>query len=353
VSWLSDSVVEHLRTIADAPDLSGTKYDLGEKIGEGGMASVYRAHDRELDRPVAIKVLSDSLVDDRSKQRMVAEARIIGRLEHPAIVPIHDSGLLPDGRVFYVMKLVRGRRLDEYAKSVSELKDRLRIFGKICEAVAFAHANGVIHRDLKPQNVMVGAFGEVLVMDWGLAKKLRESGESTQSPTPQKKLASGIDVRPENTDAGVVMGTPGYMAPEQARGEVERLDERTDIFGLGGILYFLLTSEKPVRASPTTSKTQPTNWTTVTSPRTINPSIPRPLAAICLKALAESAEERYDGAPSLAADIEAFIAGERVTAYPEGLFGTALRLFTKYRTAVLLIVAYLIMRILLLISGFQ
>ena len=349
MSWLSDQVVEHLCKIADAPDLSGTKYDLVEKIGEGGMASVYLAHDRELDRPVAIKVLSESLLDDLSRQRMVGEARIIGRLEHPAIVPIHDSGLLGDGRVYYVMKLVRGRRLDDYVKSVGDLKDRLRIFSKICDAVAFAHANGVIHRDLKPQNVMVGAFGEVLVMDWGLAKKLQESCEAKEVDVPVQKPSSATEFRPENTATGVIMGTPGYMAPEQARGEVERLDERTDIYGLGGILFFLLTGEKPVQGGPSTDTTQPRNWTTVVSPRAINSTIPRSLAAICLKALAESAEERYECAPNLAGDIENFLAGERVTAYPEGFCGKALRVFAKYRTAIILIVAYLIMRIVLLV----
>src|SRR5689334_18747532 len=170
MKWLSDAVLDHLCQIADAPDLSGTKYELVEKIAQGGMAIVYLARDRDLDRPVALKILADLPFDPQAKSRMVNEARIIARLEHPGIVPVHDSGVLPDGRLYYAMKLVRGKRLDEHVGPTTPLSDVLRIFEKICEAVAFAHAQGVIHRDLKPQNIMVGSFGEVLVMDWGVAK---------------------------------------------------------------------------------------------------------------------------------------------------------------------------------------
>src|SRR6185503_12470601 len=172
--WLSDAAVDHLREVADRPDLAQTPYELQEPIARGGMGTVYRARDRRLDRDVAIKVMNAPAPAPAELERMRNEARILARLEHPGILPVHDLGALPDGRLFYVMKLVRGQRLDE-AIAEQPLHARLRTFGRICEAVAFAHAQGVVHRDLKPENVMVGPFGEVLVLDWGVAKILRES----------------------------------------------------------------------------------------------------------------------------------------------------------------------------------
>jgi serine/threonine protein kinase len=189
---LSDSVLEHLRRVVDLPDLTGTRYSLESEIGRGGMGVVYAAHDRELDRRVALKVMDATLS---------AEARLIARLEHPAIVPVYESGTLPDGRAFYAMKLVSGTRLDRYLESKPALAERLRIVQRVGEAVGFAHSQGVLHRDLKPQNVMVGAFGEVYVMDWGV-------------------------------DA--VAGTPGFRAPEGA------CDARSDIYSFGALLLFTL-----------------------------------------------------------------------------------------------------------------
>jgi serine/threonine-protein kinase len=171
------------------------------------MASVYLARDRDLDRELAIKVLNTPLIDPSVQERMLTEARIIARLEHPGILPVHDLGFLPDGRMYYAMKFVRGRRLDVYARQGASLPDLLRLFLRICDAVAFAHANGVVHRDLKPSNVMVGPFGEVLVIDWGVAKLMSESERD-----------------------GTILGTPGYMAPEQETGQAGRIDERTDVF---------------------------------------------------------------------------------------------------------------------------
>src|SRR5207253_4507257 len=208
---------QHLRQVADWPDCTGTRYRLVEKIGQGGMGSVYLARDQELDRPVALKVLADGRTQADLQSRIAQEARILARLEHPGIVPIHDFGTLPDGRVYYAMKLVRGRRLDEWTADGHPLAERLGTFAKVCEAVAFAHAHGVLHRDLKPQNVMVGAFGEVLVMDWGLAKTVRGAPYPVLS-TPH--AAGGGAEQPEpslaapatSTQAGAVLGTPGYMA---------------------------------------------------------------------------------------------------------------------------------------------
>ena len=299
--WLSDAAVGHLRSVADRPDLGGTSYELAEEIARGGMGTVYRARDRRLDRDVALKVMNAPAPAPGEVERMRDEARILARLEHPGIVPVHDLGTLPDGRLFYVMKLVRGRRLDEATASAA-LPARLRIFERICDAVAFAHAQGVVHRDLKPENVMVGPFGEVLVLDWGVAKRLDVPG------APERQ--------------GTVLGTPGYMPPEQARGEMDRIDERADVYALGAMLQFLM---EPGGAR----------------------GFPRALDAICARARAPRPEDRYSSVRDLAAEVERFLSALPVHAYPEGPVERALRLAAKYRTPLLLVAAYLLMRVLL------
>lgn len=302
MKFLSDAALDHLREVVDLPDLAGTPYEVVGTIGRGGMATVYLARDRDLDREVALKVVDGPAGTAEAAERMLREARILARLEHPGIVPVHDVGTLPDGRVWYVMKRVRGQRLDELARTAARA-ERLRAFLRICEAVAFAHAHGVIHRDLKPENVMVGPFGEVLVMDWGVAKM--GEGEAR----------------------GTILGTPGYMAPEQERGEVERIDERTDVWGLGAILGFLLTPAGTEEAKP----------------------IPRPLSAIHQRAVAPEPADRYPAVDALAADLALYLDGLPVAAYREGLLERISRLVRRYRTPILLILAYLLMRMLLLL----
>jgi eukaryotic-like serine/threonine-protein kinase len=331
MSGLSDAALRHLREISDQPDLSGTPYALVETLGRGGMGTVYLAHDNRLDREVALKVVQ--LPESKGDlDRLLLEARVLAQLEHPGIVPVHDAGVLPDGRAFYVMKHVRGYGLDEYART-SPLPERLRTFERICEAVAFAHAHGVIHRDLKPENVMVGPFGEVLVMDWGVAKvrvpRLAPSGTPPPAPTPptEQLLAS---VPRQSTPSspggpvtahGTILGTPGYMAPEQARGEVALIDERTDVWSLGAILAFLLKGEEP----------------------------PRPLAAICRRAMADEPEERYPKVEELAADLSLYLAGLPVGAHPEDWRERLGRFVRRYRTPIVLVLAYLLMRALLIL----
>jgi serine/threonine protein kinase len=188
---------------------------------------VFAAYDRSLDREVAVKLLDRPDDSGEAAARLLNEATILARLEHPGIVPVHDAGTLADGRVFYVMKLVRGSRpRDEIARASHSVAQRLDAFLRVCDAVAFAHSHRIVHRDLKPENIMLGPFGEVLVMDWGVA----------------------ISLTLEHRAEGVIVGTPGFMAPEQAHGDAT-IDHRADIYALGGLLEAMLPSARTIGTS--------------------------------------------------------------------------------------------------------
>src|SRR6516162_2256244 len=237
------------------PPPSAPGYDLIDEIGQGGMGVVYRARDTDLDRDVAVKLLSDRYpAHSAAAQRFLSEARITGQLQHPGIPAVHHVGALPDGRPFLAMKLIKGSTLEAILKQradpSAERGRLLAIFEAVCQAVGYAHAHRVIHRDLKPANVMVGAFGEVQVMDWGLAKVLGE-----QTPAPAETLAAEqthawtqVSPTPESgshTQAGSLVGTPAFIPPEQAVGQIERVNERADVFGLGALLAVILTGQPP------------------------------------------------------------------------------------------------------------
>jgi serine/threonine-protein kinase len=235
---------------------AGRRYELLEQIGEGGMGSVLRARDPHLGRDLAVKVMrGGSHARPELLRRFVEEAQVSGQLQHPGTVPVHDIGCLEDGRPFIAMKLVKGRTLEallqERASPAEDLPRFVGIFGQVCQTLAYAHSMGVLHRDLKPANVMVGAFGEVQVMDWGLAKVLRPS-RGAPTPDVAARTASVRTIRSEAIEGrsrdGQALGTPAYMAPEQARGEVDRVDERADVFGLGAILCEILTGAPPFPA---------------------------------------------------------------------------------------------------------
>jgi len=272
-------------------------YRVLSTVGRGGMGVVYLAHDRALDREVAVKVLAGTAGDRDACERLRAEAQILGRLEHPGIVPVHDVGALADGRVFYVMTRVHGKRLDEAVTDDTSLAERLEIFLRICHAVSFAHAQGIVHRDLTPGNVMLGPFGEVLVMDWGVAKVLKTGA----------------------TDDAVV-GTPGFMAPEQAGGDRDRVDARADVFALGTILEGLLPAPPP-----------------------------KALAAIASRAHATDVNERYASVEALARDLGRFRNGDPVEAYRESILERLGRIYRRYEVPILLVIAYMIMRVLVLL----
>ena len=244
------------------------RYDIGELIAHGGMGSVYTAHDRLLARSVAIKTLRCGPEElPLHVRRFVTEARISARLQHPAIPPVHDLGILSDGRLFLAMKLIGGQTLagllNDRPSPGHELPRFIQVFEQIAQGVGFAHAAGVIHRDLKPHNVMVGTFGEVQVMDWGLAKETRSVehvlpiedrglGDTVSCPPTTPGLAQPSLAQPERTAAGAVLGTLAFMAPEQARGETARVGPRADVFALGGILCSTLTGQPPFTGDRTT-----------------------------------------------------------------------------------------------------
>ena len=231
------------------------RYTLYGEIARGGMGAVLRAHDDCLNRELAVKVLHSAYRDTATVvRRFTDEAHIGGQLQHPGIVPVYDLGTLPDGRPFFAMKLVKGRTLAELLRErpdpAHERPRFLKIFEQICQTIAYAHSRRVLHRDLKPANVMVGAFGEVQVMDWGIAKVLgKEPLKPSAPPTevlPQTEIHSNRSDTPAlETQAGAVLGTYAYMAPEQARGQADQLDERCDVFGLGAILCEILTGRPP------------------------------------------------------------------------------------------------------------
>lgn len=288
---LSDGALERLREAAAWPDFEGTRYRLGNELGRGGMGAVYLAEDSLLDRKVAIKVFHLDDVSAELAERMRHEARTLARLEHPNIVPVYDFGQLPGGRLYYSMKYVEGSRLDE--QTGETLPRKLRLFESICEAVAYAHARGVVHRDLKPANIMIGAFGEVLVMDWGLAQMHAEGG------------------------TGGVAGTPHFMAPEQEKGDGP-VDARADIFSLGRILEFLCGGG----------------------------DVPKPIASMIRKACHAEPDQRYGSAQELGLDALRYLDGMKVSAHKESPFEVAGRFFANNRTLLLLVLTYAVMRFL-------
>ncbi len=311
MSSLSDAAVARLRTAATWPTCESGRYRFLEAIGKGGMGAVYRAHDEQLAREVAIKI-PNGFGEAAVAQRLAIEARVLASLEHPGIVPIHDSGQLTDGRLFYVMKLVRGTTLREHLGTLPELGERLGVFERVCDPVAFAHARGFVHRDLKPENIMIGPFGEVLVMDWGAALLTPGHAEA------------GADVSP-----AVAIGTAGFMAPEQC---VDReVDTRADVYGLGALLFLLLTGEPP--GHDTLERLAARR------------DVPAALRAICARAMAGRAADRYPDVLQLAQDVRRYRSGLAVDAHPETILERLRRFARTYRTAILLVVAYLVMRI--------
>jgi WD40 repeat protein/tRNA A-37 threonylcarbamoyl transferase component Bud32 len=334
-------LLHHLRPTGPAPAPAtpaapaaacGPRYHLVQLHAVGGLGHVWLAHDVDLGRDVALKELRPERAEDAAiAARFLREARITGQLQHPGIVPVYE--LVPGESSpnegadaeppFYTMRFVQGRTLTDAARAYHErragggagpidLATLLNAFVSVCNTVAYAHSRGVIHRDLKGQNVVLGDFGEVMVLDWGFAKVLGQ-------PEEDSVLATGpeLPLPADHTQVGIVLGTPAYMAPEQAAGRQDPIDCRTDVHGLGAILYEILTGQPPFRGIDTLEVLRKVREEEPPRPETVCSGVPPALAAICRRALARDPERRYTSATDLGRDVQHWMADEPVTAYRE------------------------------------
>ncbi len=310
----------------------------------GGMGHVFVAKDEQLNRSVALKEIQERFADDpQIRERFLREAEVTGQLEDPGIVPVYAMGRYADGRPYYVMRMIRGDSLkhaivalhnlrgDERAYHL-ELRRLLNRFVTACNTIEYAHSRGVVHRDLKPDNILLGPYGETLVVDWGLAKLVQSSDMQIDVPAGDEPLfGSPVDA----TQAGAITGTPAYMSPEQALGWQDAIKPTSDVYSLGATLYTLLTKQAPIGGDDDLGtilvRIQKQDFR---KPRELNPSIPRALEAICLKAMARSMSARYSSAANLAADVEAFLADEPVSAWSEPAPVRAARWVRRHRTLV-------------------
>ena len=323
---------------------SRSRYTLTRVHGKGGLGQVWLAIDGHLNREVALKeVLPKKQSDPETTSRLMKEAQITGQLEHPNIVPVYELARGADGTPFYTMRFLRGQSLSDRIKKTGkeragdslELRELLTIFVSVCNAMGYAHARNVIHRDLKPQNIMLGDYGEVMVVDWGLAKIL-----GTKDHESDQRRISVVDV--DNlmaTQDGYLLGSPAYMSPEQADGQISLLDARTDIYGLGAILFSILIGHAPHKGTQTGNAAKDTinmmrRISEGPTPRVleVNPLLPKPLDAICAKAMAKKRSERYRTATELAQDITRWLADEPVSVYLPPWRDRAMRWLRRHRT---------------------
>jgi serine/threonine-protein kinase len=330
----------------------GQRFRIVRLHAQGGLGTVFVAVDSELHREVALKQMQDRHADDRlSRERFVAEAEITGGLEHPGVVPVYGLGTDAGGRPYYAMRLIEGDSLSvaierfhndpalktDPGRRSLELRKLLRRFTDVCNAIDYAHSRGVIHRDLKPANIMVGRHGETLVVDWGLAKAVVQA-----DPPVGEKIIAPSSSGSSKTLPGSALGTPAYMSPEQARGDVAHVGPWSDVYSLGATLYCLLTGKPPFGAESIGATLDGVREGRFPRPRRLDPSLAPALEAVCLKAMSLWPEARYASPRLLAEDIERWMADEPVTAHPERPHERLARWFRLHRTWAYAAVATLI-----------
>lgn len=314
------------------------KYSIIDSVDEGGMKKILKVEDSDTTRTLAMAVIKDQKLNSRAAERFIYEARITALLQHPNIVPVHDIGLNSNGEPYFTMKLISGENLmkilnklergdSEYVKNFP-LSELLIIFLKSCDALSYAHANDVIHLDLKPDNIQVSAFGEVLVVDWGLAKILHNPFDDNED---FEEIIDSVDL----TLNGFIKGTPGYMAPEQALGNNQEKTKLTDVYSLGAILYSILTLKKPFEEKNLEELCKKTILGDLEPPRTRAPerNIPQALEAVCLKAMSPDSKDRYQSVDELRKEIFAYREGFSTKAEEAGHF-TELKLLIKRHKAI-------------------
>ena len=313
----------------DAADRGGTqderkRYQIIAKHASGGLGQVYVALDQQLNRRVALKEMRFPFADDHdSQERFVREAEITGALEHPGIVPVYGLGRYSDGRPYYAMRLIDGLSMKEAIATLHnqsgsqlfssrEFRKLLQQFVDVCNAIQFAHSHGYIHRDIKPANVMLGGYGETLVVDWGLSKKLGDD-----EPIEAEGIPAQAEVSYRATASGSPVGTPAFLSPEQARGEHDVVGKRSDIYCLGATLFCLVAGRPPHQGSGNDKVLDNVAAGRWERPRRLNSNVPKALESICLKAMQHDPADRYESADLLSADIENWLADEPVSCHPD------------------------------------
>ncbi len=365
--------IEDLHRFLPPAVLRDRKYDISGISAQGGMGLILDATEAPIRRKVAMKVMKQE-GSHENLGRFIEEAQITGSLEHPNIIPVHELGVDENDQVFYTMKFVQGVTLREVldklhlrdADTVARfpLRRLLNIFLRACDAVAFAHSKGVIHRDLKPENIMLGDFGEVLVMDWGLAKWLGKKEELTRTGTSKISVGAGTPTD-GRTLAGTIIGTPHFMSPEQANSELDKVDTRSDIYALGGILFNILTLRTPVTGSSSEEMLENARTGAIPSASSFNiphirkshgvlalphcpgQRVPDSLSAVAMKALAKKQEDRYQSATELKNEVDAWLGGFATSAERAGMLKHLILLLMRHKTLTLSILGSVLVMVLI------